>query len=69
MIMISVADTQLPTTKSNEVAKDCVKWASNLATGGPMAAKIFIDTRSVCTTSVTVQKHPDNLIFLLLYAK
>jgi len=69
MIMISVADTQLPTTKNNEVAKDCVKWASNLATGGPTAAEILIDTRSVCTTSVTVQKHPDNLIFLLLYAK
>ncbi|CAM6064202.1 unnamed protein product [Sphagnum tenellum] len=46
MIMISVADTQLPTTKSNEMAKDCVKWASNLATGGPTAAEILIDTRS-----------------------
>jgi len=69
MIMISVADTQLPTTKSNEVAKDYIKWASNLATGGPTAAEILIDTRSVCTTSVIVQKHPDNLIFLLLYVK
>jgi hypothetical protein len=69
MIMISVADMQLPTTKSNEVAKDCVKWASNLATGGPTAVEILIDTKSVCTTSVTVQKHRDNLIFLLLYAK
>jgi hypothetical protein len=67
--MISVVDTQLLTTKSNEVAKDCVKWASNLAIGGPTAAEIFIDTRSVCTTSVTVQKHPNNLIFLLSYAK
>jgi hypothetical protein len=47
MIMISVADTQLPTTKSNEVAKDCVKWASNLVTGSPTAAEILIDTRSV----------------------
>jgi hypothetical protein len=69
MIMISIADTQLLTTKSNEVAKDCVKWASNLATGGPTTAEILIDTRSICTTSVTVQKHPDNLIFLVLCAK
>jgi hypothetical protein len=69
MIMISVADMQLPTTKSNEVAKDYVKWASNLATSGPTAAEILIDTRSVCTTSITMQKHPDNLIFFLLCAK
>jgi hypothetical protein len=69
MIMISVVDTQLPTTKSNEVAKDYVKWASNLATGGPTAAESLIDSRSVCTTSVTMQKHLNKLIFLLLCAK
>ncbi|CAM6074237.1 unnamed protein product [Sphagnum tenellum] len=59
MIMISVADTQLLTTKSNEVAKYYVKWASNLATGGPRWRKssltqdLYVPPRSQCKNTLT----------------